>query len=77
MPNCKTDNVSPIDAIIVGICEPLAQYLQLKSSSPPLNARELLCNSVMKAEEDFNSEVLWCGADVLNEVMAIMTAIHS
>jgi hypothetical protein len=31
----------------------------------------------MKAEEDFNSEVLWCGADVLNEVMAIMTAIHS
>jgi hypothetical protein len=28
-------------------------------------------------EEDFNSEVLWCGADVLNQVMTIMTAIQS
>jgi hypothetical protein len=31
----------------------------------------------MKVEENFNSEVLWCRADVLNQVMAIMTAIHS
>jgi hypothetical protein len=31
----------------------------------------------MKEEKDFNRGVLWRGADVLNQVMDIMTLIHS
>jgi hypothetical protein len=32
---------------------------------------------VIKEEENFNDKVLWYGTDVLNQIMDIITVIHS